>query len=223
MKTQDSSFTETAVTNVPKNFDFEKAQECIKEFLEAVGEDPEREGLKETPRRVAKAWAEILQGLQYSNEEIAQMYRKDFHVAYDSMVIKEIDDVYSVCEHHFLPFLGKVYVAYVPEFWNGKDASEGYRVIGLSKIPRIVKMCARRPQLQEKLCADIAECITLATGSDRVYVRSDMLHTCVAMRGVKSEGQTSVTYITPRLRTDVETRKEIESKVQEMHLYSIKA
>lgn len=202
-------------------FDEEAVEQSVKDFLIAIGEDIDREGLKDTPRRVTKFWKEILEGQFYTNEEIAEMYRKDFHVSYDSLVIKEVTDVYSCCEHHLASMYdGVCYVAYIPAYWNGLNPDEGYKVIGLSKIPRIVKMCSRRLQLQEKLAADIAECIQLATGSNEVYVRLDMCHSCVSMRGTKSEGATSVTYITPKLRSDIETRKEIESKVQELHLSS---
>lgn len=196
-----------------------KIEEAVKNLLVALDQDVNRPGLKETPRRVAKYWMELLEGEQYTNAEIAEKYKKDFQVGYDSMVIKECDNVFSHCEHHMaLMFNGTVYVAYIPTYWNGKDSSDGYRVIGLSKIPRIVDMCSKRLQLQEKLCADIAECIQLATSSNRVYVRSIMDHACVSARGVKSSGATDVTYITPQLRMDVEARKEIEGKVQELHL-----
>lgn len=202
-----------------KDLDMNKVETAVSDLLKALGEDTSREGLRETPRRVAKYWAEMLEGEDYTNAEIAEKYRKDFQVSYDSMVIKECNNVFSSCEHHMvLMFNGTVYVAYIPAYWNGKDDSEGYRVIGLSKIPRIVDMCSKRLQLQEKLCADIAECIQLATGSDRVYVRSIMDHGCVSARGARSSGVTDVTYISPELRKDVEARKEIEGKVQELHL-----
>ena len=201
-----------------KKLDMPKVEEAARNLLIALGEDVDREGLKDTPRRVAKYWAELLEGEDYTNAEIAEMFRKDFNVSYDSMVIKEITDVYSVCEHHLAAMTsGVCYVAYIPALVDDNCPEKGYKVIGLSKIPRIVKMCTKRLQLQEKLAADIAECIQLATGSDEVYVRIDIEHTCVSMRGVASEGQTSVTFITPKLRDDIETRKEIESKVQEMH------
>lgn len=206
-----------------KNVNITRVEDAVRNLLNALGEDVNREGLKDTPRRVAKYWAELLEGEDYTNKEIAEMYRKDFNVSYDSMVIKECKNVFSHCEHHLaLMYNGTVYVAYIPVYWNGVDASEGYRVIGLSKIPRIVEMCSKRLQLQEKLCADIAECIQLATGSESVYVRAIMDHGCVSARGSKSSGLTDVTYITPKLREDVETRKEIEGKVQELHLSSIR-
>lgn len=204
-----------------KKLDMPQVEEAVTNLLLALGEDVTREGLKDTPRRVAKYWAELLEGEDYTNQQIAEKFKKDFNVSYDSMVIKECNKVFSNCEHHMaLMHNGTVYVAYVPEYWNGKDDSEGYRVIGLSKIPRIVELCSKRLQLQEKLCADIAECIQIATGSTRVYVRSIMDHACVSARGAKADGVTDVTYITPRLRADIETRKEIESKVQELHMSS---
>ena len=196
-----------------------KVEEAVKNLLIALGEDITRPGLVETPRRVAGYWKEMLEGENYTNKEIADMFRKDFQVSYDSMVIKECNNIFSTCEHHMaLMYNGTVYVAYIPNFWNGKDDSEGYRVIGLSKIPRIVDMCSKRLQLQEKFCADIAECIQYATGSNRVYVRLIMDHGCVSARGIKSSGVTDVTYITPELRKNSEARKEIECKVQELHL-----
>ena len=196
-----------------------KVEEAVRNLLIALGEDVNREGLQETPRRVAKYWDELLEGEQYSNREIAEKFEKDFQVGYDSMVIKECNNVFSHCEHHLaLMYNGTIYVAFIPTYWNGYNDEEGYKVIGLSKIPRIVDMCSKRLQLQEKLCADIAECIQYATGSDRVYVRSVMDHGCVSARGAKSSGVTDVTYITPKLRNDGEARKEIEAKVQELHM-----
>ena len=204
-----------------KKLDMSKVEDAVKNLLIALGEDVNRPGLQETPRRVAKYWAELLEGEDYTNEEIAQMFKKDFEVGFESVVIKECDNIFSHCEHHMaLIYNGKVYVAYMPVRVDETDESSPYRVIGLSKIPRIVDMCAKRFQLQEKLNADIAECIQLATGSDQVYVRSIMDHGCVSARGSKSSGRTDVTFMTPELRYDVEMRKEIESKVQELHLSS---
>lgn len=205
------------------NFNEKAVEKAVYDFLVAIGEDINRPGLKDTPRRVMKYWRELLEGMQYTNEEIAEKFKKDFQVSYDSLVIKECENIFSNCEHHCtLMFNGTVYVAYIPNYWNGKDSSEGYRVIGLSKIPRIVDMCSKRLQLQEKLCADIAECIQLATGSTQVYVRSIMDHGCVSARGAKSSGVTDVTYMTPELRNNPEARKEIEGKVQELHLSRVR-
>ena len=203
-----------------KKLDMPKVEEAVKNLLIALEEDVNRPGLVETPRRVAKYWAELLEGEDYTNKEVGEMFKKDFNVGYDSIVIKEIQNVHSHCEHHLAAMSGVVYVAYIPEKWDNTDPNSGYRVIGLSKIPRIVEMCSHRLQLQEKFNADVAECITYATGADRVYVRSIMEHNCVSARGAKSSGLTDVTYISPRLRQDSEARKEIEGKVQELHLSS---
>ena len=205
-----------------KKLDMSKVEEAVKNLLVALGEDVNREGLKETPRRVAKYWAELLEGEDYTNKEIGELFKKDFRVGYDSLVIKEVTSVWSNCEHHLCLFTGKVFVAYLPEKWDSTDPNSGYRVIGLSKIPRIVQMCAHRFQLQERFNADVAECIQYATGADRVYVRSIMTHGCVSSRGIRDDGCCDVTFISPRLRQDPEARKEIESKVQELHLSSMK-
>ena len=204
-----------------KNLDMPKVEEAVKNLLVALGEDANREGLKETPRRVAKYWAELLEGEDYTNQEIAEKFKKYFEVGFDSVVIKECNSIFSTCEHHMaLMYNGQVYVAYMPVQVDPSDPDSPYRVIGLSKIPRIVDMCSKRLQLQEKLNADIAECIQLATGSNQVYVRSIMDHGCVSARGAHSSGVTDVTFMTPELRADKEMRKEIESKVQELHLSS---
>lgn len=203
-----------------KKLDMPKVEEAVKNLLEVLGEDIDRPGLKETPRRVAKYWAELLEGEDYTNAEIAEMFRKDFEVGYESVVIKECKNIFSNCEHHMCLFKGDLFIAYMPVKVDPADPNSPYRVIGLSKIPRIVEMCSHRLQLQEQLNADIAECIQLATGSNQVYVRSVMSHGCVESRGARSAGETDVTFMTPELRADIEMRKEIESKVQELHLSS---
>ena len=189
--------------------DKELIKESVKNIIIALGDDPDREGLKETPKRVAKMFEEVFEGMQYSNAEIAQMFKKGFKVNTKDLVVESDIPVFSYCEHHLaLMYDMKVSIAYLP---NGT-------VLGLSKLARIADMCAKRLQLQERLGADIAECIQLATGSDKVYVRSVMDHGCVSARGAKSSGVTDVTYITQELRKDSEARKEIECKVQELHL-----
>lgn len=192
-----------------QKFDEQKCKEAVKLLLESFGEDVNREGLIETPRRVAGYWKELLEGNNYTNEEIAKMFSKKFVVPNDSLVVKEVKNVYSHCEHHLaLMFNMKVVVAYVP-----KKVKKGYEVIGLSKIPRIVDMCSKRLQLQEKLASDIAECISIATGSKDVYVNIVGDHACVSARGAKSDGFTDVTYLGGKFKTDVDLRNEIERKV----------
>lgn len=191
-------------------FDYEKVKEATKQLLIAMGQDVDRPGLIETPRRAAGYWQELLEGENYTNREIAEKFNKRFDVGYSNLVVKEVKNVYSHCEHHLaLMFNGTVYVAYVPM----KNTDETYKVLGLSKIDRIVHMCSKRLQLQEKLAADIAECIEIATGSNQVYVQIVMNHGCVSARGPKSEGVTDVTYISDMLRTNTLARQEIETKI----------
>ena len=197
-----------------KSFNEQKVIAATKLLLEGLGEDVTRPGLIDTPKRVMKYWKELTEGSHYTNQQIADMYKKDFQVSFDPIVFKECKNIFSHCEHHLaLMFNGTIYVAYIPTYWNGKNDKEGYRVIGLSKIPRIVEMCAKRLQLQEKLVADIAECISLATGSTQVYVEAIMDHGCVSARGVKSSGITETTYISPALRNNTQARMEIQNKI----------
>lgn len=190
-------------------FNKEKCIEAVKMLLESFGEDLNREGLKETPRRVAGYWEELLEGNNYTNKEIAKMFSKNFIVKDDTLVVKEIKNIYSHCEHHLaLMFNMKAVVAYIP-----KKVKGGYKVIGLSKIPRIVDMCSKRLQLQEKLASDIAECISLATGSKDVYVNISGDHACVSARGAKSDGFTDVSYLSGKFRTNSDLRNEVERKI----------
>lgn len=191
-------------------FNYEKVKEATKQLLIAMGQDIERPGLIETPRRVAGYWQELLEGENYTNKEIAEKFNKSFDVGYSNLVVKEVRNVYSHCEHHLaLMFNGTVYVAYIPQ----QNDNGTYKVLGLSKIDRIVDICSKRLQLQEKLASDIAECISLATGSNSVYVQIVMNHGCVSARGPKSEGVTDVTYISDSLKNDIAARQEIETKI----------
>ena len=189
----------------------EKIEQATCLLLEAFGEDVDREGLRETPKRVAKYWMEMLEGTQYTNEEIARMYSKKFTVTSNPLVVKEIKNVFSHCEHHLaLMYNMTVTVAYLPV----EDENGAYRVIGLSKIPRIVELCAKRLQLQEKLAEDIAECISLATGSQDVYVNIKADHACVTARGAKNDGMTDVTSLRGRFVSNPQLRDEVERKVR---------
>ena len=196
-------------------FDRDKCEEAVKLLLEYFGEDIDRQGLKETPRRVAGYWQELLEGNQYTNQEIANMFNKEFEVGYDPIVTIYQDNIYSHCEHHLaLMFDGSAIIGYVPI----KNSDGTFKVLGLSKLYRIVDMCSKRLQLQEKLAADIAECISLATGSDSVYVNLNMKHGCVSARGIKASGSTNVTFMTKELRSDTQTRDEFEKKASELLL-----
>lgn len=194
-------------------FNYDKVKEATRDLLIAIGEDPERPGLIDTPKRVAGYWQELLEGSQYTNQEIADMFNKEFEVSGDPMVTLLVENVFSHCEHHLaLMYDGDVIVGYIPQ----KSEKGGYKVLGLSKIPRIIDMCSKRLQLQEKLAADIAECISLATGSTQVYVNINMKHGCVSARGAKSRGTTNVTYMSEDLRANKEAREEFERKASEI-------
>lgn len=189
--------------------DKNRAGRAVREFLLAIGENPDREGLKETPRRVVGYWTELLEGMNYTNKQIADKYGKRFEVSGNPLVVKRINNVFSHCEHHLaLMYNMSIIVAYIPL----RTASGKYQVIGLSKIPRIVDMCAKRLQLQEKLAEDIAECISIATGSKDVYVNIVADHACVSARGAKSDGTTDVTTLKGRFLKDHKLRNEVERK-----------
>lgn len=162
--------------------DNEKIKKCITELIEAIGENPIREGLKDTPARVAKMMNEMLEGIQYSNEDIANMFGKTFDCTTNNMVVVKDIECFSFCEHHLaLMYNVKIDIGYIPK---GK-------VIGLSKIPRIAQMCCKRLQLQERIGEDIAKVIQLATGSDNVIVKITANHSCVTARGIKSNSKTT--------------------------------
>lgn len=192
-------------------FDKKRAETAVKELLLAFGENTDREGLKDTPHRVAGYWEELLEGQKYSNKEIAEMFGKCFEVPNNSLVVKEIKNVFSHCEHHLaLMYNMTVIVAYIPTITKNKK----YKVIGLSKIPRIVEMCAKRLQLQEKLAEDIAECISIATGSNDVFVNIVADHACVSARGAKSDGITDVTSLHGEFINNSDLRNEVEKKLR---------
>lgn len=182
-----------------KEFDYEAIKEHIRGILIALGDDPDREGLKETPERVAKMYDEVFEGMKYSNEEIAQMFNKSFEDGFsenkenDIVLVKDIE-VFSYCEHHMaLMYDMKVSVAYIP---YGK-------VLGLSKIARIADMAAKRLQLQERIGSDIAEIMQIATGSDDVAVFIEASHSCMTARGIKKPSAKTVsTTLRGRFGTD---------------------
>ena len=167
--------------------DTKAIEEHIRGILVALGDDPDREGLLETPQRVAKMYEEVFAGMNYTNEEIAEMFSKTFQEAdpdhHDLVLVRDID-VFSYCEHHMaLMYDMKVSVGYLP---RGK-------VIGLSKIARIADMAARRLQLQERLGRDIAEIISMVTGSEDVAVVISGCHSCMTARGIQKPGTRTIT------------------------------
>jgi GTP cyclohydrolase IA len=153
--------------------DRETLEQAVTDILVAVGEDPQREGLQRTPQRVAGAYAELLNG--YRTDPATLLNDAIFDIEYDDMVIVSDIEYYSLCEHHMLPFLGKAHIAYIPN----------QKVIGLSKIPRIVDMFAQRLQVQERLTRQIAEFINEVVHPKGVAVVMDGIHMCSMIRGVK--------------------------------------
>lgn len=174
-----------------------KIEQAVTEILGAIGENAEREGLLKTPTRVAKMYAELTAGYRVDGQ--ALINDAVFSVDYDEMVLVRDIDFYSLCEHHMLPFMGKVHVAYIPDG----------RVIGLSKIPRIVEMFARRLQVQERLTVQIADFLNEALRPAGVAVVAEGVHMCAAMRGVKKANARMVTSsMRGVFRTDPKTRGE---------------
>lgn len=172
-------------------------QDLLRELLVRLGEDPEREGLNRTPERMQKALEYLTKGHSENPDEMLQGAL--FEVNYDEMVIVKDIEMFSLCEHHVLPFFGKVHVAYIP---NGK-------VIGLSKIPRIVDAFARRLQIQERLTVQIAETIQRAIQPQGVGVVIEARHLCVMMRGVEKQHSSAVTsHMLGSFRTGEKTREE---------------
>ena len=178
--------------------DTKKIEKHIYGILEALGDDPNREGLQDTPKRVAKMYAEVFAGMNYTNEQIAAMFDKtfsdDLDFAYQEVVVVKDIDIFSYCEHHLaLMYDMKVTVAYIP---RGK-------VIGLSKIARIADMVSRRLQLQERIGSDIAQIITMITNSPDVAVIIEGKHSCMSARGIKKANSSTLTStLTGRFETD---------------------
>ena len=176
--------------------DTKAIEEHIRGILIALGDDPDREGLKETPQRVARMYTELFEGMNYSNAEIAEMFNKSFEQqggSDDFVLVKDIE-AFSYCEHHMaLMYDMKISVAYIP---NG-------RVLGLSKIARIADMACKRLQLQERIGSDIAEIMELASGSSDIAVFIEANHSCMTARGIKKPGsKTSTVTLRGRFQND---------------------
>jgi GTP cyclohydrolase I len=186
-----------SLPNTRIGIDFTRAHQAVEELLSAVGEDPQREGLQNTPERVARMYGELLSG--YWVDPAALVNGALFEETYDEMVIVRDIEFYSLCEHHMLPFLGRAHVAYFP---HGK-------VIGLSKIPRIVDMFARRLQVQERMTRQIAEFIDSLLNPYGVAVVVEGLHLCATMRGVKKhDARMTTSAMLGAFRKNLATRQE---------------
>jgi GTP cyclohydrolase I len=179
-------------------------EDLMKEILVRLGEDPDREGLQNTPSRVHKAYEFLTRG--YSDDPEAMLKKALFTVTYDEMVIVKDVEMFSLCEHHMLPFFGKVHVAYIP---NGK-------VIGLSKIPRLIETFSRRLQIQERLTTQIAETIQKVIQPQGVGVVIEARHLCMMMRGVEKQHSAAVTSsMLGCFRDEQETRQEFLSLIRQ--------
>ncbi len=174
-----------------------RRREIVKDLLESIGEDPTREGLQRTPERVSKSFEELTQGTDQCLEDVVGqgVFKEDCS---EMVIVKDIE-FYSLCEHHMLPFYGRVHVAYIPDG----------RIIGLSKIPRIVDMFARRLQVQERMTSQIAEAIQEVLQPKGVGVVADAAHLCMMMRGVQKQNSSTMTScLLGCFRSDPRTRSE---------------
>lgn len=182
--------------------DYERIKNAVREILIAIGDDPDREGLLETPDRVAATYEEIFCGLHKDPMDIIKVFHEDYS---DGMVIVKDIPLYSMCEHHLLPFIGVAHVVYI--------ARDG-QILGLSKIARIVDILSKKPQLQERLCSEIADLVVKAVNPLGVAVVIEAEHLCMTMRGIRKPGAKTITSaLRGSLKTDAKTRAEALSLV----------
>ncbi len=181
-----------------QNVDLEKIEKAVSMILEAVGEDVSREGLLDTPKRVAKMYAEVFSGLK---EDPKEYFKTVFHEDHEELVLVKDIPFYSMCEHHLVPFFGKAHIAYIPR--------DGV-VTGLSKLARAVDTVARRPQLQERITSTIADSMMDTLDPHGVFVMVEAEHMCMTMRGIKKPGATTITAVARGvLETDAIKRSEV--------------
>ncbi|MCK8437840.1 GTP cyclohydrolase I FolE [Streptomyces sp. D2-8] len=183
-------------------FDEKRAENAVRELLIAVGEDPDREGLRETPARVARAYKEIFAGLWQQPEDVLTT---TFDIGHDEMVLVKDIEVYSTCEHHLVPFRGVAHVGYIP-------ATSG-KITGLSKLARLVDVYARRPQVQERLTTQIADSLMEILEPRGVIVVVECEHMCMSMRGIRKPGAKTLTSAVRGQLRDAATRNEAMSLI----------
>jgi GTP cyclohydrolase IA len=182
----------------PDGFDAKKVEEGVRLILEGIGEDPERGGLRETPARVARMYEEIFAGVGKDASQLVTVVEGADH---DEMIMVRDIPLYSSCEHHLLPWVGKAHVAYIP--------NKAQQITGLSKIARVVDLLSRKPQVQERLTTEIADAIDTALTPRGVFVVIEAEHLCMTMRGIKKPGSRTVTSTVRGLfRSDARTRQE---------------
>ncbi|CAA9256737.1 MAG: GTP cyclohydrolase I type 1 [uncultured Acidimicrobiales bacterium] len=181
----------------PPPFDAARAAAAVRELLLAVGEDPDRDGLRETPARVARSYAELLAGMRLRAEDVLAT---TFDIGHDELVLVKDIGVWSLCEHHLLPFTGVAHVGYVP--------SQDGRITGLSKLARLVDVYARRPQVQERLTAQVADALNRVLQPRGVIVVVEAEHLCMSMRGIRAPGARTITSAMRGQLRDAATRAE---------------
>ena len=187
---------------VVADVDHPRIEAAVREILAAIGEDPERDGLRETPARVARAYAEVFSGL---GQDPADVLGKTFDVDHDEMILVRGIELHSVCEHHLVPFHGAAHVAYIP-------STDG-RVVGLSKLARLVDVFARRPQVQERLTTQVADALVEHIDAAGVLVVIEAEHLCMSMRGIRRPGARTITSAVRGQLRDPATRAEAMSLV----------
>lgn len=187
-----------------REMDLEKIQRAVRDILEAIGEDPDRDGLKDTPRRVAHMYREVFSGVN-GEYDLANDIRVFDVPGSDEMILVGDISFYSMCEHHLVPFFGKAHIVYIPK---------GGRVIGLSKVARILEHQAKRPQVQERLTSEVADLIYDAAKPYGVAVVIEAEHMCMTMRGVKKPGSLTVTSaLRGIIKTEAKSRSEAMSLI----------
>ena len=189
------------------NIDHQRIEAAVREILLAIGEDPERDGLKETPARVARLYGEICSGL---HEDPSKHLDTTFEVDHDEIVLVRDIPIYSICEHHLVPFFGHAHIGYLPR--------TGGKLTGLSKLARLVDGYARKPQVQERLTAEVADALEAKLQPLGAIVVIEAEHLCMSMRGVKKSGAKTVTSsVRGRFRDDLKSRAEVMNLIYSGH------
>jgi GTP cyclohydrolase I len=200
--TSDINSVGVSDVTVPAPFDHARAEAAVRELLLAIGEDPTRDGLVQTPARVARAYAEMFAGLRQSADDVLAT---TFDIGHDEMVLVKDIEVYSTCEHHLVPFHGVAHVGYIP----GADG----RITGLSKLARLVDVYAKRPQVQERLTTQVAEALMRILEPRGVIVVIECEHLCMSMRGIRKPGAKTMTSAVRGQLRDPATRAEAISLI----------
>ncbi len=192
--------------NIPADneIDIETIKYAVEQIIAAIGEDPKREGIAETPRRIADMYAEIFSGLRQDPRDVLQVTFDEHHK--EMVIVKDIP-FYSMCEHHFAPFFGVAHVGYIP---NG-------RIVGISKLARATEILARRPQVQERMTSQLSDAIMESLNPDGVGVVIEAEHLCMTMRGIKKPGSKTVTSSMRGVFANVATRAEFLSLIHTSH------